>query len=293
MSRQVEPCCYLKLQAGGSNYREWADAITTRMTKAGLAKYLGPHPPNYKADDDLAAGVYLRLSLHRHDLMHLKDAKTTHATWEILRRLYEPKTGSSLLLLYTQMDNLRWIESRGSLTDFADAFLGLQRHMAAAGDTTPASAFLIRFLTLLPARFNATILRILHDSTKGPVFPSFETVLAELQAVDALHTAKTTTTKKTTATSPRHTTASSPTRPARTSACSYCGNDQHALSDCYRRQRDLDRGLRRRTTLPDDVTPTSPTVRARATHPRGRSLPCDVLRPMVFGTGRVSPQCSK
>ncbi|OQR85062.1 hypothetical protein ACHHYP_12382 [Achlya hypogyna] len=254
----------IKLRAGGSNYDEWAAAITARITDAGLGQYLTPNPSEYCTEDDHAAGVYLRLSLHRHDLMHLKDAKTTFATWELLRRLYEHKSGSTLLLLYTQMDNLRWIEERGSLADFAAAFLALRRRMAEAGDTTPESGFIIRFLTLLPSRFNGAILHILHASTKGPVFPSFDDVLADLEAVDALHKCN----------GVRKTVVVAPVMPT----CTYCGQD-HDTAECYRRQRTSDR---RRTTMPDEPTLISPTsskgANMRKGHRRGRSLPCE-LRP--------------
>ncbi|OQS06042.1 hypothetical protein THRCLA_20458 [Thraustotheca clavata] len=245
----------IKLKAGGSNYQQWAKATTDRLEKEGLDKYLNANPNNYKIDDDLAAMAYVRLSLHRHDLMYLKEAKTAYETWETLRKHYEGKSGVHLLLLYTQMSNLRWIESKGSLSDFAQAFLELKNKMEMAGDTTPESAFIIQFMALLPSRFNRAILNILHDSTKVTEFPTLAYVVDQLKAIDESQGKE-----------------NKIREPVQVEFCEYCSQEGHLLEDCYRRQRDEGRGVRRQTMPHNPPLPLSP-VKERNKVIRGQSMP--------------------
>ncbi|RHY03557.1 hypothetical protein DYB25_011039, partial [Aphanomyces astaci] len=81
------------------------------------------------------------------------------------------------------MSKLEWSE-RSGLETFTDQFQEFTRKLTAAGDTTPDSAHINRFLCLLPPRFANSVMYITRERRNSNAYQTLPSILAELKLDD-------------------------------------------------------------------------------------------------------------
>ncbi|CAK4631113.1 unnamed protein product [Aphanomyces euteiches] len=179
-----------KLQADGSNYREWCVKTRAKINQQRLGKYLKPcrdsagtYLSSLSEEDDLVALSYIQLSIHNDHLKYIQHVETTYDTWEALRTIYESTSEVNLVTLQLQLSKLEWSERTG-LENFTDQFQEFTRKMTAAGDATPIKSHINRFLCLLPPRFANTVMFITRESRTSSKYDNMASILAELKLDD-------------------------------------------------------------------------------------------------------------
>ena len=207
---------------------------------------------------------------------YIKDARTTFQTWQALKEIYESPSQVNLVTLQTKLTKLEWNENLG-LDTFADKFQEFMRQLEAAGDQTPQSAYIDRFLCLLPQRFSGTVMHIVRDRTnKATKYTSMPPIIAELKLDDErqqLHNPSLA--KKST----------DDAFNVGVNECRYCGKQGHYSADCYKKQSDRDKGIFRSNV---SNTPKQTNGRGRGNSYRGNGRGRDRGRGRGgnFGRGR-------
>ncbi|RHY97448.1 hypothetical protein DYB37_009698 [Aphanomyces astaci] len=189
--------------------------------------------------DDLVALSYIQLSIHGDHLKYTHVSSKTYQTWEALRAIYESASEVNLVTLQLQTSKLEWSERMG-LENFNDQFHEFMRKMAAAGDMTPESPYITRYLCLLLPHFANTVMFITHEARTNTRYSSLPAILAELKLDDERH-------QKYDPNLRRHASRSDDALNTTSGECHYCGKAGHYRPECHRRQTDEAKGIRRRS----------------------------------------------
>ncbi|CAK4407019.1 unnamed protein product, partial [Aphanomyces euteiches] len=235
-----------KLQADGSNYREWCVKTRAKINQQRLGKYLKPcrdsagtYLSSLSEEDDLVALSYIQLSIHNDHLKYIQHVGTTYDTWEALRTIYESTSEVNLVTLQLQLSKLEWSERTG-LENFTDQFQEFTRNMTAAGDATPMKSHINRFLCLLPPRFANTVMFIARESRTSSKYDNMASILAELKLdAERQHLSNPSLRKQ----AGRSDDALNATTNVQ---CQYCNKPGHIRPECRRRKTDEANGIHQR-----------------------------------------------
>ncbi|RQM10752.1 hypothetical protein B5M09_012844 [Aphanomyces astaci] len=137
------------------------------------------------------------------------------------------------------MSKLEWSERMG-LESFNDQFHEFMRKMAAAGDMTPESSYITRYLCLLLPHFANTMMFITHEARTNTRYSSLPTILAELKLDDERQQMHGPNLR-------RNASRSDDALNTTSGECYYCGKAGHYPPECHRRQADEAKGIRRRS----------------------------------------------